>query len=58
MSTDLYSAGDLYTDYLLKKEYYTFMSLKHPKNALMLTKCYFNKKKYNVRYSEDIENLL
>ena len=56
--TDLYSPVDFYPDYILKENYYNVLKKKYPKKALMLTKCYFNKLKYNVRYPEDIEALL
>jgi hypothetical protein len=51
------SPGDLLGDYELKKNFYCLIS-KYEENALMLTKCYFNKIKYRSVYDSTIENII
>jgi hypothetical protein len=50
---ELISPGDLPSDINLKKEFYS--RIKNNKNAIMITKCYYNNLKYKCRYPPEIE---
>jgi hypothetical protein len=53
---ELISPGDLPSDIELKKEFYfKIKNNKNIKNAIMITKCYYNNLKYKCRYPPEIE---
>ena len=52
MESIIYTHGDFYHDYLIKKKFYDICLKKIPEKALTLTMCYYNKFKYKVVYNQ------